>query len=687
MMMNAYRSDIDGLRALAVIAVVVYHAQFALSGGIALSGGFIGVDVFFVISGYLITGILMKQAEGEGISIWDFYAKRTRRILPALLVVVLCTTVTAWIYMLPSQLEAFGQSALGALGFVSNIVFAFEDAYNADASELKPLLHTWSLGIEGQFYLIFPLIVLLFVKTRVGDYALGIIVVGLGVSLLYAEAMSQVDQIRNFFLLPSRAWQLLAGAVLAILEVQMQGRRSETLLGTAMPSVGLILVFYAIVFFDDEMLLPALLSAIPVAGAMLMIWFARPGEMVTDLLSSRPVAYVGRISYSFYLWHFSIFAFLRITGEFEDIGGKLAAIALSGGLAVVTYHFVERPFRDRRRIPGLAFAVVVGIPFLVGLAVQGYVMRSDGAPQRLGVVAEYFEATEFVPFAQNGRQCRNRSFGQSCGIERNGPIVMLVGDSHAYSLAYEFHLMGGRHGWTTLNITSDGCRLLAGLKREPAQGTFWTPERAAACQTTSQELDAFLRDRSEQMTIVYFARLPLMLEGTGFDNGEGGVAVWPVSRTIIDREVFPRVNTLSMATSLVLNKWQRYGHNVIIVEPYPEMGWNVPQQIRRALNGIPLSNWEAAFAEVDVSISAEVVSERFASSQEVLDRLPENGRTWRIDPRDWLCDADRGRCSGKSPDGIYYRDDNHPSTFGARLIIGQVEEIITTGIHIATTDD
>jgi peptidoglycan/LPS O-acetylase OafA/YrhL len=671
-----HRDEIDGIRAIAVLAVVIYHADFLVGQGQLLSGGFIGVDVFFVISGYLITRIILGQMAEDQFSLLAFYAGRVRRIVPALVVMVLAATGLAWLYMLPEQLETYAGSALGALGFFSNFVFAFEDSYNADASALKPLLHTWYLGVEGQYYLVFPVLMILIAKTSLVRYIYGIVLIGLAASLLYAQHLSGVTQDQNFFLLPTRAWQLLAGATLAFIEAQLGRREYPPILSVTMPALGLAMIAYAFVFFDDTMALPSAPSLIPIVGVMLLIWFATPGDLVTDILSARPVVYIGKISYSLYLWHFPIFAFMRISGfGFDSLTLKLAGIAASSALAIASFYLVEKPFRNPRRIKGPAFWGAVVATLVAGLSVQSYLLRSDGAPQRLGQVGAFFDETRFSPIVALGSVCHNRPLASSCHFPRESQDIFLVGDSHALSLSRPFLEMGERNGWTTTTVTSDTCLILSGLDREVVDTAFWTEDRRRACNRLSADLDLFLNGRAPT-TIIYFARLPVTLEASKFDNGEGGAEPHVAISTVIDRDVFPEAQSLGMAVSLALNKWQRYGHNLIVVYPYPEMGWDVPQRIRQELGRAPVSDWPDRYAEIEVSTSYDLFHERTASSYVALDRLPDNGRTFRVRPEDWLCSDDTGRCIGNGPDGIFYRVHDHPSQTGARMIVDRVEAII-----------
>ena len=332
-----------------------------------------------MISGYLITFIILKELEGGGFSFTSFYERRVRRILPALLLVMLCSLPFAWFLMMPKEMKEFSGSLLSSLFFSSNIWFLYEDSYTAAPSLLKPFLHSWSLSVEEQFYLIFPLFLIL--STRVArDYVLYIFLVLFLLSLGLAH-YSSVDYIdENFFLLPTRAWELLAGGVLAKIEV-MCGRHNNKLATTLMPGVGLLMIFYSVLTFDDEMRHPSIFTLIPVVGSMLVIRFSND-DFFTRILRSRGLVFIGLISYGLYLWHFPIFAFSRIKYEYLSNEFKVILLVISFLLSVITYYSVERPFRKNIVISlkiSLSVIIIVYSFLAVFLAV---VYKTDGATFR-----------------------------------------------------------------------------------------------------------------------------------------------------------------------------------------------------------------------------------------------------------------------------------------------------------------
>jgi peptidoglycan/LPS O-acetylase OafA/YrhL len=335
-----YRREIDGLRAVAVVPVILFHAGFEV-----FSGGFVGVDVFFVISGYLITTIIHEEIREGDFSLVRFYERRIRRILPALIVVSLACIPFAWLWMLPGEFDRFSQSLVAVNIFASNFLFLRENGYFAAASELKPLLHTWSLAVEEQFYVLFPLFLLL--TSRLGlKVSLGLLMVLAMFSLGLSEWGARSYPALNFYLLPTRAWELGAGAILAMGITERDGTAGW--LGQVASAAGLGMIVSALFLFDRFLPTPSFWALVPVIGTALILVFARQDTLVGKLLGWKPVVGIGLISYSAYLWHQPLFAFARI--RLWDGVSDWAYLALSGLALVVAYfswRFVEQPFRNK----------------------------------------------------------------------------------------------------------------------------------------------------------------------------------------------------------------------------------------------------------------------------------------------------------------------------------------------------
>ncbi len=338
-----YRPEIDGLRAIAVLAVILYHAQFKIFDFTSFKGGYIGVDIFFVISGYLITLIILNELFYYGtFSFRNFYERRIRRIIPILLLVILVSIPFAWFYLLPLSFFDFCKSIIYTLGFSSNFYFHYSGLeYGADVGSLKPFLHTWSLSVEEQFYILFPISVIL-IFTYFRKYLIQILIVAFFISLVISDWGSKNHASFNFYILPSRGWELLAGSILAYFEITLGKRSNNKLLNFTLPTLGLFMIIYSFMYFDDSIEHPSIYTLIPVIGVCLLIWFTNKNELITNLLSSKIFVATGLISYSLYLWHYPVFIFLESKYFFYDNSVKLFAIFLSLLLAIFSYFTIER---------------------------------------------------------------------------------------------------------------------------------------------------------------------------------------------------------------------------------------------------------------------------------------------------------------------------------------------------------
>ena len=344
-----YRPEIDGLRAIAVLAVIFYHAQLIFFGQNFFKGGFIGVDIFFVISGYLITSLILKELEYTGkFSFSYFYERRARRILPALIFVIIVSLPFGWFYLLSESFIEFLKSIFYSLGFSSNFYFHYSGLqYGTEDGLLKPFLHTWSLSVEEQYYIFFP-IVLITIYKFFRKYLLSVLYIGFFISLLIADWGSKNFSSVTFYFLHTRMWELIAGSLLAYFEISRKGRSNNSKLNLILPFLGILLIAHAIIFFNDQMFHPSFYTISPILGVSLIIWFANKNEIITKILSSRIFVSIGLVSYSMYLWHYPIFAFARIKNNIPSQYDKFEWIFLTLILSAITYFFIEKFFRNKK---------------------------------------------------------------------------------------------------------------------------------------------------------------------------------------------------------------------------------------------------------------------------------------------------------------------------------------------------
>lgn len=424
-----YRKEIDGLRALAVLPVVLFHAGFLL-----FSGGFVGVDVFFVISGYLITSIIISEQQAGNFSLLHFYERRARRILPALVVVVLACLPAAWFWLLPSDLKEFSESVVSVFTFSSNFLFWRTSGYFDSDTELKPLLHTWSLAVEEQYYLFFPLVVGVF--WRFGQTTILLLLAATAAfSLGLAQWGSIHDPTAAFYLLPTRGWELLIGAGTAFVLSHSPRRPVARLVNEFGSLVGLLLIAGPIFLYSKATPFPGVYALAPTAGAALIILCATQETVVGRMLGSPVPLWIGLVSYSTYLWHQPLFAFARLV--VEPAPGAALMLLLSAAsllLGYLSWRYVERPFRNRHVMSRRAVFSLGGgasLAFVLlgaaGIVTTGFAYRYD-APDRYLATLQKRVAGKYVSKRFNERLMK--PFVAADGRRR----ILIIGDSFAQDL-------------------------------------------------------------------------------------------------------------------------------------------------------------------------------------------------------------------------------------------------------------
>ena len=652
-----HRPEVDGLRAVAVIPVILFHAGFA-----AFPGGFVGVDVFFVISGYLITNIIYSEISNGGFSIGRFYERRVRRILPALLLVLIVSAVLAWRWMLPLADEAFSKSLVAVNLFVSNILFWRETGYFDQGNQLKPLLHTWSLAVEEQFYLFFPPLLLLVTRLR-GRAVVGVVAGLTMASLLLAEWASYRSA--SFYLLPTRAWELGVGAVIAL--AALDRRRWPRVVSELCSIIGLMMILFAIFTYQGSANFAGFEAIPPVLGTAFIICFAKPNTFCGRVLSLRPVVAIGLISYSAYLWHQVIFAFARLR-SLEHLG-TAAYLGLSGLSLVLAYlslRFVETPFRDRRlttRRQVLSWSAAVAATLIV-VGVLGVV--THGLPQRMDpaivAVADMPQTQSFVSWAcgpepgtLSVKHCVHGDFDRR---------IVVWGDSEAMALAPGLADVMAAQRVSVTSLTRLACT--------PVLGWNLGDE---GCERFRRNSFDYLTEASgrDDVVVIHGRWLNLLGERTS-DDGEGGEprdsqGSWVprlsgfAGRNPKDPGFVERVHRLVDAT---IRPLLESGRRVVLVYDVPDMGWDVPSYRARSM----------LFGEdkPDVTVDYDVVRAFQSVGDEFLDALGEHPNLLRVYPDRALCDREvSGRCVGEFGGQVLYLDSHHLSRAGATLVGQEIQ--------------
>ena len=562
-----YRSEIDGLRALAVLPVILYHSDI---GG--FSGGYVGVDIFFVISGYLITTILKEDLEAGRFSIWHFYERRARRILPALFLVMLVCMPFAWLWMLPSQLKDFSQSVAAVSLFVSNILFLQETNYFDGAADLKPLLHTWSLAVEEQYYIVFPVLLLLIwrlnsrsVRSYLALFAL--------LSLALCEYASRNYPAANFYLVPTRAWELLAGSLCAFSTLKVASP-ARSFLGFA----GLAMIVVSIFLFDESTRFPSLYALVPVVGTVFLILFGTRGTPVARILSMQILVGIGLISYSAYLWHQPLFAFARLRSLTEPgLPVMLFLTLLTLLLAYISWRFVELPFRRRGNplIPSrnvLLVSAAVGSIVFSTLGVFGHLTAGFPERQAGGIALGILEHRTRANVGLHA-DCKDLLRQKSKCQTTNDPSLLLWGDSFAMHLAEA--LTASDDTGSFVQYTKSSCAPVLGVSHFGARHSRkWAQE----CISFNDAVLEWLQSNDTVDLVV-------------LSSPFGGLIHNPILSR--DGNEFPKQSDPSLLAKRIkrtVEQIHELGRRVVIVSATPRSGWDIGQcAVRSVIFGHPES--------------------------------------------------------------------------------------------------
>jgi len=641
-----FRKDINGLRAVAVLAVMLYH--FGLPG---FKGGFVGVDVFFVISGFLMTGIILKGMTQQTFSLPSFYLSRAKRIIPALAVLCAVLLVAGWFWVPPTDYKQLGRHVASALGFISNFIFKNEDGYFDTFSQDKWLLHSWSLSVEWQFYLLYPLILMLLcrkaanIRDRFKHIGASLAVISLA-SFLLSAIITPVESAFAFYLLPTRFWELLAGGIVFLLAEKYTLQKSPATL-TAL--AGYILVVLSIVLFSTDTLWPGYAAAVPVFGTALII-FARIPR--TTLLDTAALQKIGIWSYSIYLWHWPVMVALRHAGlelsPTADAFGLLASIALGAA----SFYVVETPlrrlsiFRTRPRFAAAMGLGVISVVLLCGFAVD----KQKGLPERVSAAVQAIE-TE-VRQSKKGRpkQCATglKVFAAH-DCQQNPPGFIVWGDSHSDPV------------FTTIEKAANGARgRLYHMTCPPFPNAYLEAKKHSRhCPEFNDFVFDAVNAVPTDVPLFVIFRYSMYLHGFNeHPDLHIGLRYTDAKNDSYD-EYSESVAEYKKRLKGSLCKMAEKGRPVFVLQPVPEMGIDVPRVLSRQLM------FQGKTSDITLPYSDYIKRQEIV--QNVLQSAQEDCGIQLLDPAPYLCTETA--CAGSESGVPLYTDDNHLSQTGSAKLL------------------
>ena len=657
---KGYRPDIDGLRAIAVLPVVLYHLHLPL-----FSGGYVGVDVFFVISGYLIARLILGDMQLGTFSIAQFYERRARRILPALFVVIFVTSIFSTYLLMPTELFEYGKSVVSVVFFVSNFYFLSEVDYFDSPAIYKPLLHTWSLAVEEQFYIFFPVFLLIVLRYLRRDHLPIILSVCGAISLAFSIYVTDRIPEAAFYLLPTRAVELLIGAVLAAVPVANMSRA----FAEALAAVGFLMIGYAILMFDAGTNFPGWAVLLPCLGAAALIQAGQTqNTFVTRILSLPPVVWVGLISYSLYLWHWPVFVLAQhyVLRELWPVE-QAALFVLSFVLAALSWKYVEQPVRRRSFLTNRTRLAAGSVAAAAALGVVGAgIVASGGLPQRLpdDAAAVLQQASYNHPY----RHCHSRDIKRlekfdvcKIGAKSAHPSFLIWGDSHADMLVPAIARAAEKTGRSGVVFTRAGCA--------PKIRTHRVRQNDENCDRMERVVMAFIKQNPHITDILLAGFWHWQADGVKRD---GTPDFWTddESKTASAAET---LQVFRRGLSRIVDAFPC--RSIYLIADSPEPGFEPPKLLARLI----YLGRQPDMSKFNMRWRDYVAAQAGANS--VLRKLAERERVFFVPVDDVLCPKTAKNefrlCPIIWDTRVAYRDSNHLSVMGAYLLVDRFTDLLS----------
>jgi peptidoglycan/LPS O-acetylase OafA/YrhL len=655
-----YRPDIDGLRALAVLSVVIYHVSPH-----SLPGGFLGVDIFFVISGYLISLIVFREQAAGTFSFVDFYVRRIRRLLPALAAVLLAVLVFGAFALFADEYRRLGKHALASIVFMLNFQLMSETGYFDVVSDAKPLLHLWSLSIEEQFYLLWPALLIMFGRIR---WRVGLIIVLLCISsLFFSIYLAESNRDTLYFHPVARFWELLIGAALAYHHHRFGVNALPPIIDNvwmrhALSVIGLTAVIWALLGFNGKMPHPGMLTLVPLLGAALLI--ASGGAAVVDrVLALKPVVWIGLISYPLYLWHWPVLSYIRIMESGTPSKFFLfVGVGVSMLLAALTYQFIEKPLSKVQYARG-ALVSICGVMAMIFIA-SASVVALDGLPERSSVAYVKAAKIQMKRDSATDQSCLNLfPVGDAPTYCRqhnpNKRMIGIIGDSHAHVLFPGTSELAQQSGYGTLLLANSGCPPLVGAL---------TGRNAAELEVCSKNIDRIINAISENKNIEYIiiaTRGPQYLNGLGFGPAEANYNHPPITSKYPIKSINKAETAFINGLENTVNILNQKNIKIAYLLQVPELGMTSQDCLGRPFKLINSSK--------SCTVDINVYKERMSSYRKLILNLTKKIPNLKIiDTENAFCTDIY--CSGFIDNQLLYADDNHLSVAGSKWIAQHISD-------------
>ena len=638
-----YRKEIDGLRALGILGVIAYHLEIFIDGNQLLPGGFLGVDIFFVVSGYLITSLLYEEYKIKGnFSLLNFYLRRAKRLLPALIIVILFTSFLSYFYFFPSEYSFYLKSVISSFFFVSNIFFHYSgESYGENIISEKPLLHTWSLGVEEQFYIFFPLF-LLIVLRYFKKYKIFLLLIVILSSLIFSLKISSTNPSFNFYFLTSRIWELVLGATIVFLKNKI--KIFESLNKNIISLVGLILIIFSFFFFKNVNNHPSYFTIIPVFGCFLILLDKDKENYVNKLLSFKILRGIGLISYSLYLWHYPLLVFGKISNftgtENNNLTLKFLIVLIAIILSVVTFYFIENIFRKKINIKAIVFLPTIILIYFVSVFSLYSVQRFQ--EEQFPLVSKEIKKRTWFETKQFFRPCFQRKKYFCSFNSKSEKSIFLVGDSVMASLQNELKKGLLNKNLNFVTMTNAGCDFFK-ISKKINENIF--------CNNS-----------------IYNERLKKI------DQNKNSILIVHIN---YNNKIFKNDGVSQNNFIEDMNKILNLGHKIIFIYPLPQMEVHTSNLLSNKLL-LHKDNFVNFLSNEDnfISINFDDFKNKSNHVSSILDQINHKNLI-KLNLDNIFCNNRLiGKCLAHDEKNLLFIDNNHLSNFSANLVTKELLKII-----------
>ena len=645
---NTYDNRIVFLRALSIGAVLIYHWKISLFDQIIFSGGFLGVDIFFIISGFLMTKIILKLKKDNKLTFKSYIYKRSRRIIPSLLLILFFIQIIFLIILTPDKLIIFSESIISSVTFISNLFFYKNNfVYGTSPNSLNPLIHTWSISLEIQYYILIFLFFYFFSTRRIFWFFL--------LSLIICEILSHYNRTLNFYIVFSRLWEFLIGSFLYLNLIKLKKFKNEYL-NFSIAIVGLLIIIFSFIFFDNTFRLPSFMTILLIVGVVVFFEYSINSPLLIRLISFKWIFYLALISYSLYLWHQPILVLNRLIGFTSgNILSHVFLLLLILLISTLNTLLFENKLRDEKKFSNYYFINLILILFFLNISLSILTIEKKGFPQRLPQILKGYMIEQQFDKELN---INNLSYN----------TIITVGDSQIRDIEYDlFSYLKNKKNYNFHSLTKNGCEFLINVNKiDPVSN------KISKCDIQMQNERLSKIEKYQDATIIMGGRSTLYLTSETFDNNEGGVE--NEQKTFVYKDKNQSLVSYEKAFTETVKYFLDKNYKIVLIYPVPETGWSIPQEVLKRFFSKKLNkdDFVNSLNDNPITTSFDLFIKRNKKTFELYDSI-QHPNINRIYPHKIFCNNQiKSRCITHTNDQLLYYDAVHLSSHGIKILVKEL---------------